>query len=80
MRVEVSTLFRTYLIANKIRAEASLDKRDDKGVSYGQALVASTALSDVLGNCDIEVELPPEATAVLVPFSQVAIMSALSDG
>ncbi len=80
MKVKVSTLFQTYQIADRIRTEISISREIKEGkVSYGQALEASAALSDVLGNCDIEVELPPEATTVLVPFSQTAILAALSD-
>ena len=80
MKVKVSTLFQTYLIANRICAEASFDERNNKGVSYDQALAASAVSSDILGNCDIEVELPSEAMATLVPFSQTAIIAALSSG
>lgn len=78
MKVKVSALFQTYQIADKMRTEASLIK--GKEANCGPALAASNMLSDVLENCDIEVELPPEAVAVLVPFSQTAIMVALSDG
>ena len=81
MKVKVGILFQTYQIAGRIHIETSLNREIKEGeVSFGQALAASIVLSDVLKNCDIEVELSPEATAVLIPFSQTAITAALSNG
>lgn len=77
MKATIGAIFEVLQISERHRCEAadrsgpSLFPRGDDGrerIGYGQALVATVALQDILAHCELEVEVPDTAVSLVIPL------------